>query len=1063
MLRRFAFLAILVAGIPGSAQVPAPPSPPIASAPLDHSQEAYVIEKLRTSYRFENDGTGRRELYARVKIQSQSGVEQWGQIVVGYNSANERVEIPFVRVLNPDGSTVTAASDAVQDLSIPLEKEAPVYTDYRQKHVTVPGIRPGVELEYDFVTVTHTPLASGQFWMEHDFARSGTVLEEQLVLDVPKERKITLKTKPGNDPKITDANNRRVYTWTSSHVDKTDEEKKKEQEKKKKTPKEPEYPAVQMTTFASWEQLGRWYASLEKERRQPTAEIRTKAAALTHGKASDLDKIQALYDYVATNFRYISLSFGVGRFQPHAAVDVMHNDYGDCKDKHTLLSSLLAAEGYSANSVLINSGRKIDPDVPSPSQFDHVFTMLPLGKEEVWMDTTTEVAPFRLLNSVLRKKQALIIPQNGTPHLEETPADPPMVNRQVSEITGKVSELGKLEAHVHYEFRGDTELYLRTLFRRVPRNKWPEFLKQMNTYGGLAGEVSEINTTDPSATHEPFTLDYKIASSTFLDWSRKKSELVLPLSQITMSDADEDDPDPVRVGSPVEYIYRVRLEFPPKYAETAPLPFSMKRDYGRYQASYKTEGNVFTAERTLVTTMNELPSARASDYIAFRRAIMADAEQKLQIDSTAAGTPTLAADLKGDELYDAAKAAFQRGNYKTAIELLQKVVAEDPKHKTAWMDLGRGYMLLRQTDKAVDAFKKQAELNPYDEYAFSAIGWAYTTDRKYDQAAEAYNKAIEINPLSLYAHAALGSMYQESHQYDKAVPELEKAVSLKTDDASLQISLGDAYLNTGQDDKALAAFDKAVSISATPDVWNNIAYQLSLKNAHLDRAQQYAESAVTAVANASRNLSLDQLSDRDLLIASQLDANWDTLGWVYFARGNMDKAQKYVRSAWVLGQHGEVGDHLAQIYQKMGRKDDAIRIYAESLSGIRPIGETRTRLATLVGGDGKVTPVVEQHRPELQQSRTIKLGKIAPLTGTADFFVLLTPSSGSTKIESAKFVSGEDKLKPLTENLRNAKIDFAFPDDVPAKVLRRGTLSCSKETGQCDFVMSLPEDVHSVD
>ena len=120
-------------------------------------------------------------------------------------------------------------------------------------------------------------------------------------------------------------------------------------------------------------------------------------------------------------------------------------------------------------------------------------------------------------------------------------------------------------------------------------------------------------------------------------------------------------------------------------------------------------------------------------------------------------------------------------------------------------------------------------------------------------------------------------------------------------------------------------------------------------------------------------------------------------------------------------------------------------------------------LITLVGGDGKVTPVVEQHRAELQQSRTIKLGKMAPLTGTADFFVLLTPSSGAARIESAKFVTGEEKLKPLTENLRNAKLDFAFPDDVPAKVLRRGTLSCSKDTGQCDFVMTLPEDVHSVD
>ena len=311
----------------------------------------------------------------------------------------------------------------------------------------------------------------------------------------------------------------------------------------------------------------------------------------------------------------------------------------------------------------------------------------------------------------------------------------------------------------------------------------------------------------------------------------------------------------------------------------------MKRDYGHYEASYKADANTFTADRKLVTTLNELPSARASDYTSFRRAVMADAEQHLSIDSTAAGAPTLATDLKGDELYDAAKASYERGNFKAAIDLFKRVVEADPKHKTAWMDLGRSYMVLRQNEDAVAAFKKQAELNPYDEYAYGAIGWAYTTDRKYDQAAEAFNKAIEINPLSEYAHAALGSMYQEAHQYDKAASELEKAVSLKSDDSSLQISLGDAYLNLGQDDKALAAFDRAIQISATPSVWNNIAYQLSLKQAHLDRAQQYAESAVTAVANSLRNLSLEQVSDRDLAMVSELDANWDTLGWVYFARG----------------------------------------------------------------------------------------------------------------------------------------------------------------------------------
>ena len=86
-------------------------------------------------------------------------------------------------------------------------------------------------------------------------------------------------------------------------------------------------------------------------------------------------------------------------------------------------------------------------------------------------------------------------------------------------------------------------------------------------------------------------------------------------------------------------------------------------------------------------------------------------------------------------------------------------------------------------------------------------------------------------------------MYAEWHKYDLAAPELEKAASLTPESAELQVTLGDAYLNLGQDQKALATFDHAVELNATPLVWNNIAYQLSLKGSHLDRAQQYAESA----------------------------------------------------------------------------------------------------------------------------------------------------------------------------------------------------------------------------
>jgi hypothetical protein len=192
-----------------------------------------------------------------------------------------------------------------------------------------------------------------------------------------------------------------------------------------------------------------------------------------------------------------------------------------------------------------------------------------------------------------------------------------MLNEQISEIDGKVSDLGKLEAKVSYQVRGDTELYLRMLFRRVPRNKWNEFVKDLSAYSGVTGEVSDLQVSDPVATHEPFKFTYKISAANYLDWSKKKFDIGLPFSQIQMADADPDDTDPVKVGSPVNYVYKLHIEFPLKYSGTAPLSFSVKRDYGHYEASYRVESNQFTAERTLVTSMNELPSARANDYLAF--------------------------------------------------------------------------------------------------------------------------------------------------------------------------------------------------------------------------------------------------------------------------------------------------------------------------------------------------------------------------------------------------------------------------------------------------------------
>src|SRR5271169_865320 len=104
------FLANLV-----SAQT-ATPSPKPAP---DYSQEAFVTEHYIESFRFENDGTGREQIDARIKINSDSGVQTLGQLKVGYSALSDKLEIAYVRVIKPDGTTITAQESAVQDLTLP--------------------------------------------------------------------------------------------------------------------------------------------------------------------------------------------------------------------------------------------------------------------------------------------------------------------------------------------------------------------------------------------------------------------------------------------------------------------------------------------------------------------------------------------------------------------------------------------------------------------------------------------------------------------------------------------------------------------------------------------------------------------------------------------------------------------------------------------------------------------------------------------------------------------------------------------------------------------------------
>ncbi|MGA8144549.1 MAG: DUF3857 domain-containing protein [Candidatus Acidiferrales bacterium] len=1061
-------LGVLLLGIPSAAQQapaqtagqnPLQSGTAIADPPqsaAEYSQEPFVIEKYYSVARFETDGTGERDLSVRIRVQSDAGVQSLGELVFGYSAANEQMEVRSVVVYKADGTSVTAGPDAVKEMTAPVARDAPVYTDYKEKHITVPSLRPGETLEYTIVTRLVTALAPGQFWFEHNFLDGTIVLDERLELNIPKGRAVNLQS-PDFQYEKTESDTRTIYRWKRSILTRATEE----EAKKKSEANEGKAPGVRVTTFANWQEIARWYAQLEKGRTEPTPEIRAKTQELIQGRATELDKIQALYDYVSKNIRYVSLSFGLARYQPHAASEVFTNQYGDCKDKHTLLAAMLDAAGIQADAVLIPSQRKLDTTMPSPSQFDHVITAIPVASQLIWMDTTTEVAPFRLLAASLRNKSALLVPPDGAGKLVETPPDPPFLSTQRVEIDASVDELGKLTSKLRYLVRGDNELALRLAFRRTPQTQWKELGQTVATLDGLHGEVTSVKPSDPSDTRDPFELDLDFAQPSYLDWSSKRTKVVLPIAAIGVPEVSGDNSEPIHIGSPLDVTVRLKLTFPENYVPQPPVGVSIPRDYAEFKSSYSYEDHILTVRRSLTFKMRELPASRTGDYLAFARAVESDETQVLAVQNSATGAPTLPASAKADELFETALAALNSGNTRAAIPLFQRVVELEPKHKQAWNDLGLAYLRAGNFDEAAEAFRKQIGVNPFDEHAYDYLGIALQQQQKFDEAEIAYKKQIGLNPLDPVAHSALGALFLEQHKYTEAVPELDKATVLSPDNAGLQVGLGQAYLNTSEKDKALAAFEKAAELSPTPDVWNNVAYNLADHQLELDKAQQYAESAVSATSASLRNIALSNVSLDNLNAVASIGAYWDTLGWVYHQKGDDAKALDLIQASWLLNQHGEVGDHLAQIYEKRGEKERAIHMFSLSLAAPHSAPETRARLVILLGGNAGLDDLVKKAQPELASIRKLRAGKFLKEDAQADFFVLLSPDGKSPKVDDVRFISGDARLRPFAEKLRTLDYGAVFPDTSPLKLVRRGTLACSATTGDCVFTLIRPEDVHS--
>jgi tetratricopeptide (TPR) repeat protein len=957
-----------------------------------NSSEAYVFDLIQTRIAFEADGKGYRDLVARVSIKSESAVREFGLLTYPFASSFESLEVVYARVRKPDGSVVETPASDIQELDSAVSREAPMYTDQREKHIAIKSFSAGDVLELHIRWTIHDPIAPGHFWFDHNFFREGVCLKETLEIDVPRDLPVRLRNSDPQ-PSVRDDGARRVYTFENVNLKKREESKTPAWEKNYRGIPPPD---VQVSSFSSWKEAGDWFDALAKPKAAVTAEIRSKAEELTKGKTTDEEKIRALYDFVSSRFRYIGIDLGLSRYTPHSAAEVLVNRYGDCKDKHTLFAALLQAVNVAAYPVLISSSYRIDPSFPSPSLFDHVITAIPQGESFVFLDTTSEVAPFGLLVRNLRDRQGLAVLPSQSTRLIATPANPPFPTYEVFHIDSSIDTKGTLDAKMRLEERGDGELGLRFAYRSTPQNNWQELTQKIVAAMGFGGTVSDVSVEQPEDTAQPFWISFTYHRTDFPDW--KNYRIVLPAPPIFIQELNEEQKlskDSLPLGSPQEVTYETTVKFPKGFSPLLPQKVERKYDFAEFSATYSLKEDTLHGTLHFKTMLNEIPGMDRSKFSSLAKAIQDTESSYIFLKGDFPGAGVIGGAIPPVMLF---------GNSTAAIPQLEQVLETDPDNDAVLAQLSNLYCQAGRASDAVALLKKSMDAHP-------------------------------------------------------DVPE------------HLHVALGKAYLRIPDVEKAMPEFKQGLADGAEPKELNEVAYALAEANVHLSDALEYSGRAVKALSDKTMDIAPEDAGPSDFSLMLQLAANWDTLGWIKFRAGDYPGAEKYLQAGWEIVQDAVIGEHLAETYEKLGKKEKAAAVCNMALSSYLPgdpathqkLSDGMTRLRPfLTSTSGLSGASRSAHSVDggvaLSDMRDLQVPfrtKLQANFVTGNF--LISVSNGS-KGNDAVFLSGAEELRGAIAALAALKYPQSFPDDTPTRVIRKAVLSCSIYSKNCTLVLMLPTD-----
>lgn len=421
-------------------------------------------------------------------------------------------------------------------------------------------------------------------------------------------------------PQIQQAGERKILRWEAALLPKWERE-----------PYGSQWPPVILTApsafeiagyagdMSSWKAFGSWFYQLYSSRTELPLPAQEEVQRLCAAVATPREKVRALYEYLQSKTRYVSVQLGIGGWQPFPASYVYERGYGDCKALTNYMLTLLQTAKIEAYPALVRSGDDV-PDVIaefSSNQFNHVILLVPLAKDTLWLECTSQTSPLGHLGAANEDRNVLVVTPNGG-KLLRTPSSPAANNQQIRHALVTVNETGDGAAEVRTRYTGNQQDHVRwALAKNTPRERedWLREEIEVPAFRILSADFSEVD-----GKREAITLPVKLELPRFA----ARSGTRLFLRPNLMERWQSVPPEVKERRQPVELDYAfldsdtITYRLPAGFIiEAAPVPVTLNVPFGSYTAATMLHENTLKYTRRLEIREKRLPAPQYETYRKF--------------------------------------------------------------------------------------------------------------------------------------------------------------------------------------------------------------------------------------------------------------------------------------------------------------------------------------------------------------------------------------------------------------------------------------------------------------